>query len=414
VLALPADEAVVRYRDETGVIRPLTQSQFVEMTGGAQFYDGLIGSPNAIYRNWYRNEMHDEVVIAWMGKRFADYCRNKPRLFLLQEGPAGLGVSTERKIKRGSLAAFCGSELTRPDEESSMTDPYSNVVATGKRFRNYGPIVNDGFPNVQELPLVVDGVEFSGLVALRDIMPHQKILHSYDYSHPIKWGPRVELDVPEILHAFPTPPSPAQVWKGLKKMDADARDPDLQFDYQCKKAGLLYLLHTPSILLSLCLRGHFDLDSLERLLQDPRLLSAADLDKGAGHVLQKFYSNAFASLRTYFAHGPAEGKEHMSSALEKNVRAGLISLQWVLKYKPADWQSAFDRIYQGAEALFVCLESRGDFDQARGVFQALTQQERDEIVSLTQRGDLFIFNKTPETLEAIYKHLEEKKGVVLW
>ncbi len=402
---LPTEAVVVRYRDPTGSMQEMTQTEFMEFTGGAQFYDGLVGTPDSIFRNWYRNSLANEPILPSMLQRFDAYSKKPPKLFLAQDEGAGLGVRAQQKIKAGDLVAFCGSELMPPEEENSLSDPHSNILTIGKRLRNWGMEFNDGFPNTQEFPIVKDGVEFSGLVALREIGPEERVLHSYDFSHQIKWGPRAELALPELLEAFPGPTSPAKTWKVVSKMDAGSKDPKVKFDYQCKKAGLVYLFHTPSVLLSLLLRGHFDLDSVERLLKDPKFLSAMDIDKGIGTALQKFYAKAFGHVKAFHSKGQETATGHVAAKMEKNVRAGVIALQWVLDHKPGDVRTEFDRIYDATAAFFTAIESRKDIPPPK----ILNRQELDEIIARSKSATFFVYEGSKERVAEILRQHEEKK-----
>lgn len=402
---LPAEAVVVRYKDGTGSMNEMKQKKFMEFSGGAQFYDGLVGTPDSIFRNWYRNSLINDPILPSMLQRFDAYCRKPPKLFLAQDEGAGLGVRAQEKIEAGDLVAFCGSELMPPEEENSLSDPHSNIVSVGKRLRNWGMEFNDGFPNTQEFPIVNDGVEFSGLIALRQIDPGERVLHSYDFSHQIKWGPRVELALPELMEAFPGPTSPAQTWKGVSKMDAGSKDSRVQFDYQCKKAGLVYLFHTPSVLLSLLLRVHFDLDSVERLLKDPKFLSAMDLDKGRGTALQKFYAKTFVHVRAFQSKGAAEAAGHIAAKMEKNLRAGVIALQWVLDHKPGDLRTEFDRIYDATAAFFAAIESKVDMPPIKIV----SRKELEEIIARSKSGTFFVYTDSKDKIAEILRQLEELK-----
>ncbi len=320
------DEKVVVYQDENKVLHSLSQTEFGKIRNGALFYDGVIASSEAIFFNWYNRASHSEdPMILWMGKRYESYLKNKPKLFLSHvQGGSGVGVRAGEPIPFAALATIFGSKVV---VSSPIPDFHLPAGVPGKKISSYGGMIQDGFPNIVEFPLIIDGVELRGFIASRDIQPGEQLFRNYGYTHPIK-KECSQLAIEEAIKAFPKRGSPIRILNEIKKIDGNGKDPSSQLHYQISIAGLKYLVHTPALLLSLIVRGHFEIDSMERFLKDPDLHRIAEFSGREGEKILKLYRVALNALSLFEPHLAlhSELRDVIATGFEKNAQTTVAAL----------------------------------------------------------------------------------------
>jgi hypothetical protein len=390
--------AVANYRDASGV-RSLTQAEFQAMNGGAKFYDGILATPEALFRNWVRQGRKGEPILPWMSRQYAAYQENLPALFLSDEGTAGLGVRAGQALKKGDIATLYGSELIAPEKEKeALESNYSYTDTTGKWVRNWGAIINDGLPNIEVLPLCVDGVQLDAMVCLRDVAEGEQLLSNYGVIHATKWRARTELGMDQILQRYPKPDSLEKEWRRYKRSDRSDR-----FIGECEKSDLCYLLHTPSTLLSLIIRGHFNLNEVRKLLQNPEVLKMASFDQKFANM-QKYYVGALALIEHFKGKATQEQREYVAAKFETSVRAGHIALALTVD----DFsKEAFDRIANAADAYYSLLESTA-LNREEALYRVRTLPEKEELITFAKKNNIPVLAKSRQDFAIASRDIEAK------
>jgi hypothetical protein len=317
---------------------------------------------------------------------------------LTHEGNAGMGVSANQVIRKGAMVGLFGSELTSPEEARNLLDPQKTPISSGTRWRNWGNMVNDGLPNALVFPCIRDGVEFVAFIALRDIQPGERIHLAYHFSNPVKWEPREELNLEEILTFFSTPTSLKAKWKKMADYDFDNKDPEVEFEGLAKRANLSYVYHSPSLLLSQIVSGHFNLDSAESLLKDVLFRHVMDFKQKDGPALQKYYEQAFQVIRRFLPKAPQVLRQQVAQALLSNVRPALLALTWIVQKQPEQAEETFKEMYEHFEALLSAWESRGNFEQNLQRLEMLAPEEILELIDMIEKANLFLFEREKDQM----------------
>lgn len=359
---------VVGYRTVQGAYCPLTQEEFQKLSGGFLFYDGVVGSQDALSRNWYHKWFSREELFPWMAERYAAYCKNPPKLILIEEAEIEQpGVRTERLIEQGEFVTFYDPELVFKNEQG-IINPDEHHVLVVRTLHNFGSHINDGFPNVYDFPLMVDGLQLSGYLALRDIQPEEQLFCDYGFIESLKLEERIELAFDRIQKAFPRIGSLKEALREIAKTNKKDNSPEAQFRYHKSRAGLAYLIHTPSALLNLVLRGHFSASQIESFMKEPALQVHIPCEK----KLADFYSKALPAIRAFEEQKPSmPNRVFVAKAFERNPRAALFALKLAQKAGPDVWRKEFTALYQRAKEFS---RAKSEPDLAVDVDRVLVQE----------------------------------------
>ncbi len=182
------DNNVFNFRNPHGEIVGGSATQFQEMTG-AQFVSQMHSDP-AFFINEWKNPTEiaeaDLNISASMEKLYLSFLNAPPPLFLDATGASGFGVFSGGEIPKDAVVIDYLGKATH-DGGASL---YAMTLCDGFEKRNFGPMMNDGFPNSVDMSLC----NFKGipilhvLRAIRPIAQGEQILWNYGHNHPVKVG----------------------------------------------------------------------------------------------------------------------------------------------------------------------------------------------------------------------------------
>ncbi len=383
------DQRVVSYLQSDGTVVPLSQKAFRKLVGGTPFSPHPIASPEALFQNWYLQKGGEDLDYTWLQSRFDRYKQFPPTLYLsMYPGTGvGVGVTAAQPIHASQFVGFFGSVVTQP----------INGVKWPDLSFSWGDLLNDGFPNLLVAEGKIDGVMVRGLLALREIRPGEQLFLNLDASHSDKWVARVEFALDETLKHFPDFRTVLKTWHSIEKTKGQEQTFDALFQKGQRTNPFLYLFHTPSLLLSLIAQRHFDLDSVEKFLDQPDVIQFLGFHQGRGEVVLQFYKNVFECLKriSRIADLP-EVREHLSRAFLTNVRtafhaASMTMDRWKSYGTVDDWKNDFRRISNGAEGFYFLQESQESKKRGKALLNLLSPEEQAEVIRLTEKKIGFIF-----------------------
>jgi hypothetical protein len=388
----PNDKVVVSYLESDGTIREMSQKAFRKMHGGTPFFAGVRATPDALFHNWYKQRAVPLALNRWLEQRYENYLKNESPLLLSSEERAGSGVVAGRKIRYSEMICLVGGSLQEPVEEASKISSLS-----------WSDLMNDGLPNVCEARLLIDGVETKALLAMRDIAKGERLLVDYNFSHQIKWLPRVEFASREIKNLFPNGKAVVKQWEAIERRLSNSVTPDELFEEGAFQSALRYLVDTPSIFLSLIVSKKVDALQMQKLFQDSTFRQFFHLNQEEGIAVAAFYERAFSFFQKWpSACDLPEVREYLATHLETHLRSAYIAARITIeKFKSIDaWKESFERIMRGVEDFFSAAEEMEAKRGAMGSFASLSEEERELIIQFAQSDIGFIFGDPSKLKEA--------------
>ncbi len=190
-LPLPK-EIVCDYRED-GVVKPCTAKEFRERTG-AIFCNHPFITPQEFIKLWMNREDSEEIdprSTLLQTDEYERYLSHPPRLSFGKESPSspqGYDVYVEQPVKAFEVVTTYEGAL---ESEPSQIEYFMEGI-NGKKIRNLGPMVNDGFPNCFCRKVVYKGILHLMLVAMKDLKSGEKLCWNYGINHGVK------LDIPHI------------------------------------------------------------------------------------------------------------------------------------------------------------------------------------------------------------------------
>ncbi len=188
---------------ENGKLIELTQKHFKTLTGDdATYVDGMVVPPEYLY-TYCRTTYQQDPVNQISGKEYRKRLVDVTNLYLAQT-KVRLGVFTTKTIPKGSLIPYDGELLKYSLEKMDTTYLYGSVddemSIQSKKYRNVGPNINTGFPNMYiHIYKAINGcVSQVVCVASREIKPHEQLLNHYG-AHLLDFKTYFELNMEGVL-----------------------------------------------------------------------------------------------------------------------------------------------------------------------------------------------------------------------
>lgn len=205
----------------------------------------------------YPTSQQDSDLQPFLAPLYAAYKASPPRLYLSPGAGIGLHkVCALDRIKPGTIVTEYLGEWCRG---SAAPSSYRWGPIDGKEFRNYGPIVEDGFPNLVPFHLTgADGLPFRLVfAALDEIQPGDVLTVNYGLSHSVKVQYHTEYRREEMARYFRQTP-PGAALDSIRKLHTTRRC-DLSWEENIALESLIaktqYLFQTPSALAALLCDG---------------------------------------------------------------------------------------------------------------------------------------------------------------
>lgn len=237
------------YQDASG-IHVGSAELFKELTG-AEWTETMHLSPEAV---WEERPQHVErELMHFLLPSYQAYRKKHPPVCLnLGEGKGRHSVCAREPIPKGSVAVeYLGLWVGNRKTHSS----YKWGPIDGAELRNYGGIVEDGFPNVGAFHLYEkEGIPLRVLfVALEDIPAGDMLTVNYGMNHSVKVFARKEYRLEQMLAFFQTHPIETCIKRIKELRSKSPRELGLKKTLELENlaAKLRYLFQTPSALLQL-------------------------------------------------------------------------------------------------------------------------------------------------------------------
>ncbi len=232
---------------ETTENEPITARRFQELTGAAYHPRCVATEERWIEHVTDRLEhgvpVHKRARINSLLQEELERNPPFPKLHLGPQGGAGMGVFAGEKISRGCIITLYGGEYG----ESKSNYIFAGI--DGKKVRNLGPQINDGFPNASLYAVrYPDGRTVGLVLAHGEIQEGEPILLDYR-SHQAKVMAHEEIALEELERFFHEHRF-REVYALRDRMDSIQAHCEVGF----KKHRALYLCHTPTALLILYLK----------------------------------------------------------------------------------------------------------------------------------------------------------------
>ncbi|MBN9377417.1 MAG: hypothetical protein BGO14_10015 [Chlamydiales bacterium 38-26] len=189
-----------------------------------------------------------------VGNKYAKFKKDPCPLYLKQTPPIGWGVYADRKIKPGEIVAQYAGQYVRKGSHST----YYGGDVDGKIFRNLGPLVNDGMPNIVPVHVTIDHLPVVVYMSISRIKKGRELFIDYGYSHSVKHGPYRCKDLETLIEYITIQGGIKKIFRTYEEL-SDEKQYLHHFQVALRvaylKSVLSYIFHTPSVLLDLVFRG---------------------------------------------------------------------------------------------------------------------------------------------------------------
>ncbi len=256
------------YRDETG-LHVGTPEMFHEMTG-AIWVEEMRINDSAAMQEIKPPHKSDAEWMQLIKPLYHAFRKRPPKLYLQKgTGPGRHSVHALEPIRKGTIVAEYLGEWS---EESKSHSSYRWGPVDGHLYRNYGGMIEDGFPNLAPFHLYnVAGVPLRIVfLALDDVLQGEMLTVHYGMNHSVKLYYHDEYRLDKMC-AFLSQNPLEQVAKKIKEL---RRENPLQLGWKKSlelenlTAKIRYLFQTPSALMLALLKHAIQPKETFKLLQD--------------------------------------------------------------------------------------------------------------------------------------------------
>ena len=278
----PADQKVFLYQTAEGDIVSGTAAEFEQMTG-AKYSDRIFLTPEFLIEEWLSldsSKAKSEELNQILKQKYEIYLQKPPELYLVKnEAIQGYDVYTNEDIAIGQVIVPYSGLMTT-EKHPGVAYHFDGTEAIFQR--NLGPMINDGLPNCFPIPMSdVQGIPRSEVfIALKDLPKGTRLLWNYGISYSGKFQHHLELNAGEMETAFKKTPLKEFV-KAIQKISKNRGKKSESLEQilsnEEKISKLRYLIHTPSAIVSLIIKGIINGEELARILKDPTFVSAMEI-----------------------------------------------------------------------------------------------------------------------------------------
>ncbi len=284
----PLDQPILEM-DSSGSFVKMSRKSFKALTGSI-FIDRMKVPPSLLIDDWGLVS-HDEAFYNYdcqvnNRKRYETFLNSAVKVALqrttIDEGgterPIGATIVAACDIEPGAMICDYLGEYTDSENSEVGKEDYRLGRVDGARFRNLGPIAQDGFPNAFGSAVInIKGLpHVSILVATSKIKKGEPVV--WDYStHPVKFfGIDGLAGVPSMGYRY-YELRPLAASRFIQNLDivpfllkfkhfiSNGEVPVEDFDAYPVLDQLLYFLNTPVVFMKHALLGHFDVDDFNGL-----------------------------------------------------------------------------------------------------------------------------------------------------
>jgi SET domain-containing protein len=252
------------YHEESKEVTECSAKKFQELTS-ATYCRSIIIAPGELAKRWATKEIaqdHPPVVSKFLEEEYQRYISHPPKISIGKDRsslPHGFDVFVEEDVKTFQGVTFYGGCL----ENNSSNPEYLLEDVNGEKFRNLGPMINDGFPNCMCVKVNDHGFRYHFLLAIRDIKKGEKLVWNYGAGHKTKlYSPHFELNPEELKYYIQRNPI-AQNFERLGRFfSTESNDCQFFLSNLAERERLSYVLETPSSMLYLLSEGLFTVEDM--------------------------------------------------------------------------------------------------------------------------------------------------------
>lgn len=236
------------FQDNEGVLQEAPIAFFQQITG-VQWTDDIIVSEHSLHSPFTISST-DRQLMELLLPKYREFKKSPPSLFIrLGAGPGRHSVHALKKIPKGSVVLEYKGEWTPLAKKSS---PYRWGPIDALNYRNYGGLVEDGFPNVGAFHLYdVEGIPLRILfIALEDIEAEEILTINYGMNHSVKMSYHHEYRLDQMTSFF-SDNSIEQIYNhihALKVFSPLELVWDRTIELENLTTKIRYLYHTPGAL----------------------------------------------------------------------------------------------------------------------------------------------------------------------
>ncbi len=259
---------------EAGTVVQCTAEKFYAIAK-ARFCNGVLMTSDHLLSWWQAQtpqslaSYHDKQFTTALLKSYAKMQANPPKLVLRHdEGAVGWGVAAGELIKKFQALCIYGGKLIVTQEESDAIDrgdfhrrDYVFDQVDGQKYRNYGGMFNDSYPNVVLHVLDQEGYKRDMMVSSEDIPAGQQLFLDYGFAHGVKKNyVHKELNL-DGLHKFALSKH-SRLLDFLSQKTLNLLEVMSDIDFFAEYVGLQYILNTPSSMIYLVGIGQLPIELL--------------------------------------------------------------------------------------------------------------------------------------------------------
>lgn len=256
-LPLP-EQPVFNYFDETSqqVIHNASALKFSELTQTQFVQESLVTHEYLIdqWENFSGDDFNRSLFVclkSYVEKNYTKYKAAPPAIYL-KRSSLGWGVYADRDIQPGEIVVHYAGEYVGKDPESAY---YAGHV-DGKNFRNLGPLVNDGIPNLIPVHVIIDNLPTIVYVSISLIKKDSEIFSNYGFGHSVKKGPYTCKNLETLVLSLANQGGITNIFRSIENL-LDFDEERYLHDFQKAlslaqvKSTFNYIFQTPSVLLDL-------------------------------------------------------------------------------------------------------------------------------------------------------------------
>lgn len=229
---------------------------FYELTG-AHWIEQMQIAQGADLKTPFPSSRAEVELMDLLLSLYRCYCKERPKLYL-REGPCRgrHSVHARKAIAKGTVVTeYLGEWSNLPQKPSS----YQWGPINGLSYRNFGGMVEDGFPNLAAFHLYgVSGIPLRVIfVALENIAQDEMLTIHYGMNHSVKVHMHLEYRLEAMSQFFLKNPLEHSVQriKELKNRSPKELGWKKSLELENLITKLRYLFQTPSALMHLLIKG---------------------------------------------------------------------------------------------------------------------------------------------------------------
>lgn len=278
-----SEQPVFNYFDETSqqVIHKASAQKFYELTQARYVQESLVRHDYFLdqWENFTGDDFNRSLFVclkSYVEKNYTKYKTAIPDIYL-KRSSIGWGVYADRDIQPGEIVVHYAGEYVKKDSKSVY---YAEHV-DGKNFRNLGPLVNDGIPNLIPVHVTLDHLPTIVYVSTSFIQKDCELFIDYGFIHSVKNGPYSCKNLDALILRLSEQGGIKKIFRSIETLldfDEERYLQDFQKSLSLAylKSTFSYIFQTPSVLLDLVLHQSIPSEDLQFFFHIPHFFGFND------------------------------------------------------------------------------------------------------------------------------------------